>query len=52
VSPRLGLRHITIKIQAFDLEPTFESIDLAIINIIDLGVSHGNIMVIFSLKPF
>jgi hypothetical protein len=40
------------KTQPCDIEPTFESIDPIIVNIIDSGVSHGNIVVISSLKPF
>ncbi len=44
--------YTTTKIQPCDLELAFESIDPIVVNIIDSKVSHGNLVVIFSLKPF
>lgn len=37
---------IITKIQPCDLEPTFESTNPTVVSIIDLGVSHGNLVVI------
>jgi hypothetical protein len=44
--------YTTTKIQPCDLELVFESIDPIVVNIIDLKVPHGNLVVIHSLKPF